>query len=297
MVNISLDFNLFNSHYYLYERLLVILCSLIPAIILIGFVLYSDRKSSEPVKNIAICLISGILTIALSQYLEKLVMPYIGNNFLLTYVWATIEEASKFAIFLLFIFDNKYYDDIYDGIVYMSLIALSFAGLENIMYAFSESTVSNSIRLALMRDFTTIPLHVICGVMIGYFISLSNFSKDKNKKTLNFALAIIIPAFIHGTYNTLMNFFSNIKIDYTNTALIMFLIALPLVIIMTVLIMLAFKTIKKCTNLNDIFVSNGIYDEKHSYLMIKDEYDESAQRKNRNKNHSILTFGKEDIKW
>ena len=97
----------------------------------------------------------------------KLVMPYFSNSVILTYVWGFIEELSKIAIFFLFIFDNKHYDDIYDGVVYMTLIALSFAGLENIMYAFSENTVSESISLALMRDFTPIPLPVICGVVIG----------------------------------------------------------------------------------------------------------------------------------
>lgn len=290
MVNISFDFNLFNNYYYFYERLLVILFSLVPTIFLVCFVLYTDRKSKEPTKNVVICLLSGILTIAVAGYLESLVMPYFSNSVILTYVWAFIEEFSKLAIFLLFIFDNKHYDDIYDGVVYMMLIALSFAGLENIMYAFSESTISNSISLALMRDFTTVPLHVICGIVIGFFISLGNFSKDKNKKYINFGLSMLIPSFIHGTFNVLMNLLGSLKIDYNNAALVLIFEILPLIVIMGVLFYIAAKVSKKAVDLNRIFIANGKYDEKYEFLMTSHDYLKSSSRTKRIKFYEKTSF-------
>lgn len=278
MIKLSFDFNLFNSYYYFYERLLVILFSLVPTIVLVCLVLYTDKESKEPSKNIIICLLSGILTIAFASYMENLVMPYFSNNVILTYIWAFIEEFSKVAIFFLFIFDNKYYDDIYDGVVYMMLIALSFAGLENIMYAFSENTISNSISLALMRDFTTVPLHVICGILIGYFVSLGNFSKDKNKKYINFLFAIILPSLVHGTFNILMTFLGSLNIDYNNTILVLIFEALPLLLIMIALFYIAYKFSKKAVMLNKIFISDQVYDEKHNYLMTNKEYLNSSSR-------------------
>lgn len=278
MIELSFDFNLFNSYYYFYERLLVILFSLVPTIILVCLVLYTDKESKEPSKNIIICLLSGILTIAFASYMENLVMPYFSNNVILTYIWAFIEEFSKIAIFFLFIFDNKYYDDIYDGVVYMMLIALSFAGLENIMYAFSENTISNSISLALMRDFTTVPLHVICGILIGYFVSLGNFSKDKDKKYINFLFAIILPSLVHGTFNILMTFLGSLNIDYNNTILVLIFEALPLLLIMIALFYIAYKFSKKAVMLNKIFISDQVYDEKHNYLMTNKEYLNSSSR-------------------
>lgn len=280
MINLSFDFNLFNNYYYFYERLLVLIFSLVPTIILVWFVLHTDRKDKEPKKNIIICLLSGILTISLASYFEGLVQPYFSNNIILTYVWATIEELSKIAIFFLFIFDNKHYDDIYDGIVYMTLIALSFAGLENIMYAFSESTISESISLALMRDLTTVPLHVICGIVIGFFISIGNFSKDKYQKYINFALAIIIPSFVHGTYNNLMSLLGSLNI-IDNAFLILLFKALPLLLIMIILYIIAFKFSKKTLELNNLYVNNEKYDEKYKYLMTKNEYKESKEYQNR----------------
>lgn len=294
MVNISFDFNLFNNYYYFYERLVVLLFSLVPTLLLVGFVLYTDRKSREPSKNIIICLLSGILTVALAGYLEELVMPYFSNSVILTYVWGFIEELSKMAIFFLFIFDNKHYDDIYDGIVYMTLIALSFAGLENIMYAFSENTVSESISLALMRDFTTIPLHVICGVVIGYFVSLGNFSKDKTKKYINFLLAILISSLIHGTYNNLMSFLGKINVNYNNSIEVLLLQALPLILIMIGLFIIAIKFSKKAVILDKIYIENASYDKKYNYLMTYSEYLDSNDRRKRVMMHNKTTFNNKE---
>ena len=288
MLRFNFNFDLFNSDYFLYERFLVFLFALVPAILLVVFVLYTDRKSKEPAKNIILCLLSGFLTIALAQYLENLVMPYFSNNVVLTYIWAFLEEVSKAAIFFLFVFDNKYYDDIYDGLVYMALIALSFAGLENIMYAFSESTVASSISLALMRDFTTIPLHVICGIVIGYFLSLSYFSKTKKKKYVNIVLALLVSSFIHGTFNNLMTLLSTINIYDNDSVKMMLFVMLPLLIIMVVLFIVAIKFINKSVKLNDIFVNNLEYDDKYAYLMTSKEFLLSGKNKLKEERYNKL---------
>ncbi len=288
MLKFNFNFDLFNSDYFLYERFLVFLFALVPAILLVVFVLYTDRKSKEPAKNIILCLLSGFLTIALAQYLENLVMPYFSNNVVLTYIWAFLEEVSKAAIFFLFVFDNKYYDDIYDGLVYMALIALSFAGLENIMYAFSESTVASSISLALMRDFTTIPLHVICGIVIGYFLSLSYFSKTKKKKYVNIVLALLVSSFIHGTFNNLMTLLSTINVSDNDSVKMMLFVMLPLLIIMVVLFIVAIKFINKSVKLNDIFVNNLEYDDKYAYLMTSKEFLLSGKNKLKEERYNKL---------
>lgn len=290
MINFKFEFNLFNDSYYFYERLLVLAASLIPTIILACFILYTDKKNKEPIKNIIICLLSGILTTALASYLEGIAAKFITNEVLLTYIWALIEELSKIAIFFMFIFDNKFYDEIYDSIVYMTLIALSFAGVENIMYAFSESTVSNSIGLALMRDFTTIPLHVICGVIIAYYLSLGNFSKDKNKKVKNFFLAGVIASLVHGTFNLLMTVISAFSVGNKTFLGVFFFQTLPLLLIMIGLFYLAIKFSRKTLKLNEIFLSNGTYDKKYDYLMTYDEFSNSSSKNKRDKMYMLTSL-------
>ena len=289
MIKFNLDFNLFNSNYYIYERLIVLLFSLVPAICLVLFVLYTDRKNKEPKKNIILCLLSGILTVSLAAYFEELVMPYFSNSYILTYVWAFIEEASKMSIFYLFIFDNKHYDDIYDGIVYMALIALSFAGLENIMYAFRESTVAESISLSLMRDFTTIPLHVICGVVIGHFLAKATFSKDKIKKYKNIFYAFLISTLIHGTFNNMMSLLSNINNNSQNPVMTLLFQSLPLILIMISLFVIVYIFTKKTVFLNEMYYDNK-YDDENNYLMTNKEYLDSYSRKKRIKMNDKITF-------
>lgn len=272
MINFNIDFNLFNNYYYFYERIFILLASLVPTIFLICYVLYTDRKSKEPVKNIVICLLSGFVTIAVSGYLENFVRPFIANQALLIFIWALIEEVTKLSIFYFFISDNRHFDDLYDGLVYMTLIALSFAGLENIMYAFSENTISESISLALMRDITTVPLHVVCGIVIGHFMALGGFSKKSDKKILNYTLALFLPAFIHGLFNNLMNLLASIHINTTSSLLIIFVKFTPLLIVMIILFLIAIKYTKKIIQLNKVFMTDGIYEEKYSYLLTKEEY-------------------------
>ena len=177
--------------------------------------------------------------------------------------------------------------------VCMALIALSFAGLENIMYAFSESTVANSISLALMRDFTTIPLHVICGIVIGYFLSLSYFSKTKKKKYVNIVLALLISSLIHGTFNNLMTLLSTINVSNNDSIKMMLFIMLPLLMIMVVLFVLAIKFINKSVKLNNIFVNNLEYDDKYAYLMTSKEFLLSGKNKLKEERYNKLMGIKE----
>ena len=292
MMNISFDFSLFNNEYYFYERLLVLVIALASTVVFSAYVLYTDRKNKEPLRGIIVCLLSGLLTIALSAYFEEVALYYIANEAILIYIWAAIEEFAKMAIFLLFIYDNIHYDDIYDSVVYMALIALSFAGFENIMYAFSESTVTDSIGLALMRDFTTIPLHVICGIIIGYFLSLSNFSKKKSRKIINIIFAIVIPTIVHGTFNFTMTLLGNLDIDASSFLQLFLSQTLPILVFMIILFYLAIKFSRKTVVLNDAFINGYEYDKKYSYLMTKEEYYKSSGRLKRIKMHDKIKFYK-----
>lgn len=59
----------------LFELMGVLILSLVPIIILLTLVLYSDRKSREPFYLILICIFSGFFTISLSIILGKLLLP------------------------------------------------------------------------------------------------------------------------------------------------------------------------------------------------------------------------------
>ena len=123
-----------------------------------------------------------------------------------------------------------------------------------------------------MRDFTTIPLHVICGVVIGYFLSLGNFSKDKNKRIKNFILAVVMSTIIHGTFNYSMTLISGFTGANSSFGHILLFQTLPLILIMCILFYVAIKFSRKTLMLNKTFANNETFNDKYKYLMNYNEY-------------------------
>ena len=203
----------------------VITITILPSVLMFSLIMYSDRKSKEPLLMILICVFSGAFTICLSLILDKLIIKYnlvggaglvMNSNSYSVYkilLLAAAEEYSKLLILYLFLFKNKSYDDIFDGFVYSSITALSFSLVETFIYVFNESTYADMSSLAVLRNFTAIPLHLVCGISMGYFISLEKFSKVKSKKFLNMFLALIVPTIIHTVYNV---FFSMVSLTDNN---------------------------------------------------------------------------------
>lgn len=265
------------------EYITILLLSVLPSLILLGAILYSDRKSREPLHLILLCIFSGFLTIILSLLIGQFLLPTFGlfNSELLTnydfnffkiIIFALIEELCKFSFLYFFIYHNKNFDDIYDGFVYSSIIAISFAVLETILYVFSESELSSMKTLAILRDFTAIPLHLVCGIIMGYYFSLSKFSKGKKRKYFNILISILIPSIVHFAYNS---FFSFTLSDITDSSVFM----LMLIIFLLSIYALGFLYFKKTTEINKKFLKNEGFNKEYHYLMHKEEFDKKLQEK------------------
>ena len=253
----------------------VILLTIVPSILLLVLILYSDRKSREPLLMILICIFSGVFTICFSLIIDKIIIKaHLIAGDLITdmnsysvyriIMLAGVEEYAKLFILFLFLYRNKSYDDIYDGFVYSSIIALSFSLIETFMYVFSENSYSGMTSLAILRNFTSIPLHITCGIAMGYFVSLEKFSKTKKKKFINMFLSLLIPTAIHSVYNV---FFSIVSLsDVTSVSV------LPIILFVISIYFVGILFINKTSALNRIFVHNGLYPKKYSYLMRKNEF-------------------------
>lgn len=266
-----------------YPKLVVVLLlTIVPSILLLMLILYSDRKSREPLLMILICVFSGAFTICLSLIIDKIIlkMHLIGGDLFTdvnTYsayrimILAGVEEYAKLMILYLFLYRNKSYDDIYDGFVYSSIIALSFSLVETFMYVFTESTYNDMTSLAILRNFTAIPLHIACGIVMGYFVSLEKFSKTKKKKLSNMACALLMPTLIHTVYNI---FFS--VVSFTNASTMSIIIIILFIIsIYFIGIMFTMKTY----SLNKVFINNGYYPRQYRYLMKKNEFNYFQSRR------------------
>jgi protease PrsW len=76
------------------------------------------------------------------------------------------------------------------------MISLGFATVENIAYVFGNE--GQELRIAIMRMFTAIPLHAVCGVILGYFVGLAKFSDDKQPLLYK---GLFLAVLIHALYN------------------------------------------------------------------------------------------------
>ena len=91
------------------------------------------------------------------------------------------------------------FDEPMDGIIYGVAVSLGYAAYENIAYIEYFSKETSLIDISLVRAFSAVPMHGLCGVMMGFLITLSIFEKKYNY--LNLVLAILVPVGMHGLYN------------------------------------------------------------------------------------------------
>ena len=259
------------------KLLVVLLTTILPSVLMLSLILYSDRKSREPVSMILICILSGAFTICFSLIIDKLIVTlnlvdasmFPSQNSYSVYrimVLAGVEEYAKLLVLHLFLYKNKSYDDIFDGFVYSSIIALSFSVIETVMYVFREPTFAEMTSLAILRNFTSIPLHIVCGVVMGYFISLQKFSKTRGRKLLYLLASLFVPTLVHTIYNV---FFSVILIDVANVSIITLIL---IIIFVLAIYFVGVMFILKTNSLNVTFINNGYYSKHYKFLMRKNDY-------------------------
>lgn len=257
------------------KLLVVLMITILPSVLMLSLILYSDRKSREPLPMILICILSGAFTICFSIIIDKLIVTlnivnasmFPSQNSYSVYrimVLAGVEEYAKLLILHLFLYKNKAYDDIFDGFVYSSIIALSFSLIETVMYVFREQTFADMTSLAILRNFTSIPLHIVCGVAMGHFVSLQKFSKSNKSKFLCLLLSLFVPTLIHTIYNV---FFSVVLMDASSILTLIIVIVFVLSIYF-----IGILFILKTSKLNTIYVNNGYYNKPYKFLMRKNDF-------------------------
>lgn len=188
--------------------IIIILSALVPAIVLLGYIYWQDRKSPEPVQQLLKATALGVLAIplvlAITTPLESLgILTFDVNT-----VWDAInvsflgaaipEELSKLLILWLFLRNNPYFDERMDGIVYAVCVSLGFAGVENVAYVLGDA---DWMTTALSRAFTAVPGHFCFGVIMGYFYSLAQYEPAHRARYI--VMTIVAPILAHGVYDVL----------------------------------------------------------------------------------------------
>ena len=178
--------------------------AILPVIILMIFIYRQDKYQKEPIKSLAKAFIGGMLSIPIDILIvtgidAALNGTTISNTvFFSAFLEAGIpEELSKFLIFMIFIWNDKNFNEYFDGIVYATFIGLGFACVENIEYVFSYGFQTGVVRALL-----SVPGHFLFGVVMGYFLSMAKFHPEKRGTYMISGLLLAMLA--HGLFDWLL---------------------------------------------------------------------------------------------
>ena len=186
---------------------LLLFLSVLPAGLLMFFIYRQDKYQKEPIKSLLKAFFGGTLAVVFTLILVKItdytigLIPYLNQTvFYDSFITAGIpEELCKFLVFMIFIWNDKNFDEYFDGIVYASFISLGFATVENIMYV-----MPGGIGTGIVRALISVPAHFLFGVIMGYFFSLATFNSAKRGRYIFIGLLLAMVA--HGLFDWLLMF-------------------------------------------------------------------------------------------
>lgn len=187
------------------NNLFIVIFALLTIILYVNLVYYMIPKTYVSLDRGRRYLISGLMSPFL-VFLVYFILPNwrkpICDDFFLAYLFFSIvqigflEEFCKYSIFQWVSAErfSRKHDLPVATMYYSFMTALGFALTENISYLITlyqskaldptvtQTQLNNSMfSMALSRSMTAVVMHMICGIIIGYFINLS-YEKEKRDK-------------------------------------------------------------------------------------------------------------------
>ena len=184
--------------------------SVLPSIVLLGYIWHKDKIEKEPVGLLVSLFILGALMIvpaalgevglikALGEALSEESTAFIAiENFLIV---ALLEEGCKFLVLRLRTWRNPNFNYTFDAVVYSVCVSLGFATVENILYVVDNGT----FQVAVMRGLLSVPGHAIDAVFMGWLYGLAKRCEcigDLKGKSKYIRLSLGVPILTHGFYD------------------------------------------------------------------------------------------------
>lgn len=178
------------------------LAGLIPALFWVWFWLREDSLKPEPYFLIAISFIAGMAVVPMVLPLQNLAKDlYSGDTLIL--VWVIVEELLKYAVALALVLWNREVDEPIDMVIYMIVIALGFAALENALFIFNPLMVGDYLNSALTGSFRFLGatlLHVLASGTVGVCLALAYY-KSKIVQVLAGTFGLFMAIVLHALFN------------------------------------------------------------------------------------------------
>lgn len=132
------------------------------------------------------------------------------------------EELCKLLLLTWAVWRSRDFNEYFDGIVYATFVALGFAGLENVMYVFSQETYGSALMTGGMRAVLSVPGHFLFGVVMGYYFAMAKFQPERRRE-YRFK-AFLFPMLLHGTFDALLMVPEAMGLDNTIFSSVTFLV-------------------------------------------------------------------------
>lgn len=195
--------------------MLLLALSIAPGLAIILYIYRQDSYDKEPKRYLLVSFLLGMLSIIPAFILEMGGKYFFGDMgrsspvlfyaFFAFVVVAASEELSKFAMVKWYAYPKKSFDEPFDGIVYSVLVAMGFATVENIMYV-----QRSGLGTALIRMFLSVPAHAAFGVIMGYYIGLAKFNKERSFGYL--VIGLFLAIFFHGAFDLFLFLQDSIRV-------------------------------------------------------------------------------------
>jgi RsiW-degrading membrane proteinase PrsW (M82 family) len=209
-----------NLSYNIFDYLIAAIYAIVPVLIIIYYLLKRTRFD-QPVRVVVITFFLGFGVAFPLQALNAFIDPLgelfhvtvNGKNFYESFLRAGLqEEAFKFLIIVYYCMHLREFRKPMDAIVFGVSASLGFAMIENwgyVINAFIGDGFSAAKQVALIRALTAILLHMICGIMMGFYLIDYIFEEGKKSYLI---LSLLFPVCLHGFYNFILK--SNYMSEY-----------------------------------------------------------------------------------
>jgi len=194
----------------------LVLFAIAPVFVILTYIYIQDKYEKEP---LSLLLLNFFLGAVVSIIIVTVIYLFTGHFLPLTdefSIWqqfvqaflvvALSEEFSKYIIVKYFAQPRKAFNEPYDGIIYAVMVSMGFACTENVLYV-----VDGGYQTAVLRAFTAVPAHATFGILMGYYMGLAKFSKNRLQLNLT---GLFLAVIFHGAYDFFLfiNFVPGISI-------------------------------------------------------------------------------------
>jgi RsiW-degrading membrane proteinase PrsW (M82 family) len=195
--------------------LLCLVLGAAPSLALMVFFYLKDRYEPEPRGHVAFAFVKGALAIVPAYLAARGIELAVGRLWLelggtparVFEAWvmaAGVEEACKWAVFVVFIYRWNEFDEPLDGVVYGVALALGFATVENVL-----CVLRDGLRVGVLRAVFAVPAHALFGAAMGFYLGRAKLGDGQHggrdvtpaARRRRLALALAVPIGFHGAYD------------------------------------------------------------------------------------------------